>query len=199
MPELLERTFQILKAQQANIARIVPGLVVDSTTGEGDPVTLWGPSPDVIRLYDRPLRFMEAAALSGWERIITIMPLGDSGVARALNRNDRIVKYQVQFLTRLTELEMANDRQAVMQGVGENVPVLSPLAEKAHKLVWDFHHIFFSNLNLRPWDPVSNTVQEKCPQGLVDDADYDMSWDAGVDYPFCLFTAQVACQVSAWP
>lgn len=183
--KLEEPMFRILRAQQANIARIATDLEVDGTDAEGNQVSLWGPRPDVIRLYDTPLRMFEDSALEQWERLITLNPVLDSDAGRVVGRSDRDVRYQVQFMVRLTEIEIARDRSATsVNGVRD-----SPLAVKAHKLVYDFHHVFFDNHHL---------ITDDCAQGLVDDARYDMRWDPGMDWPYALFVADVAARRSGW-
>ena len=182
--QLLEPVYRILRAQQANIARITTDIEVDGTTGR-ETVLLWGPAPNVVRLYDTPLRFYQDAAIEAWERIITLNPVFDEDAGRIIGRNDRTVSYQVQFLVRLTEAEMAADRGTSTAGVLAD----APLAEKAHKLIYDWHHVFHDDLHLETDD---------CPQGLVDDATYRMRWDPGVEWPFALFVAEVTASRSGW-
>lgn len=187
MPQLEEPMFRILTAQAKNLARMGSGVIMPGTTGQGENITLWGPAPDVIRLYDRPLRFIEGNALDNWERIITLAPVVDSPAGRVTGRNDRNFRYQIHFFVRLLDSEQAADRSAVLTG---NRDASNPLAVKAHRLIYDFHHTFFDNIHL--------TGDDLCPTGLVDDADYTMAWDAGTEYPNTLFVADVSGSRSAW-
>jgi len=186
MPALEEPIYQVLRAQQANIARIASGLVVSGTGGNGGAVTLWGATPNIVRLYDRPLRFAQDAAKEGWERIITLLPVVNDGADRIVGRNDRRAQYQVQMLVRLTQQEVTADRQQVVIGgvVDDN-----PLAAKMHRLLYDFHHVFFDNHLL---------ATDDCPNGLVDDAKYSLAWAADADYPMALVVATVLCEISAY-
>ena len=43
-----EPMLEVLKAQQANIARIATDLVLPGTTGQGDNIKLWGPAQDAV-------------------------------------------------------------------------------------------------------------------------------------------------------
>jgi hypothetical protein len=186
IPKPDEPMLRILEAQQANIARIETDLVVPGTTGDGSQIRLWGPRPDVIRLYDTPLAFVQAGVLQNWDAIISLMPLQDSSREQIINRNDRGFRYMVQFLVRLQDSEIGTDRaQAVVDGVKAD----NPLAAKAHRLVYDWHHVFHDNIHLET---------DECPQGLVDHAEYDMTWEPGVEYPMALFTAEVTGHRSAW-
>lgn len=185
---LNEPVYRVLRAQAANIQRINEGLVLAGTDGQGSQIELWGPQPNVIRLYDTPMRFYEDAALNAWERIITLMPVFDRTGARFTGRADRQIVYQVQFLVRLTDREMARDREvSSIEGIRPD----NPLAEKAHRLVFDWHHVFHDN-------PFLAGLDEDCPNGLVDDASYDMAWEPGVLYPTSLFTATITATRSAW-
>jgi hypothetical protein len=183
--QLLEPMYRILKAQQANIARIATDLVLPGTTGQGTNIKLWGPAPDIVRLYDTPVRLIEAGALDNWERIVTLSPLEDSDApGRVIRRNDRNFRYQVTFLTRLTESEQATDHDYASSGGVKD----SLLAKKAHKFVYDWHHVFFDDLQLSDAD---------CPI-LADDQMYRLLWDPGTEYPMALFVAEVTGTRSAW-
>lgn len=188
-----EPLLRILKAQQANIARIDTDVLMPGTTGEGENIRLWGPQPDIIRLYDTPLRMFHAGAFQkSWQRVITIGPLTDENIGRVVGRVDRSFRYAIQFLVRLTEKEQQDDRDAIIKPSYSQPPGVeaeNPLAEKAHRLVYDFAHVFWDRLNL----PVSG-----CPQGLVDDATYRLTWEPGVEYPMALFVAEVVGTRSAW-
>jgi len=181
-----EPMYLILKAQQANIARIASDLVLPGTDGQGNNIKLWGPQPTVIRLYDTPTRFVNATAMENWERIITLSPIEDTVAARVFQRNDRTFQYVVQFLTRLLDSEIDADRA---EAVTDGVKASNPLAVKAHRLVYDWHHVFHDDLLLET---------AGCPQGLIDDAGYTLQWDPGVEYPYALFIATVVGQRSAW-
>lgn len=186
MPTRLdEPMYRVLKAQALNIARIDDQVVIPGTDGHGNQVQLHGPRPNVIRLYDTPLRLYEDAALMNWERIVTLMPLTDDTGSRLATRTDRTLRYQVQFLVRLLDSEIAADRvQASPKGLRDNT-----LALKAHRLIYDWHHVFHDNMLL---------PDEDCEQGLVDDASYSLSWEPGVEYPGTLFSAEITATRSAW-
>jgi hypothetical protein len=187
MPTRLhEPMYLILQAQAENLARIQTGAVLAGTSGDGTQIELWGPEPNLIRLYDTPMNHIESAALENWERVITIMPLNSSPESRIIRRTDRSFRYRVNFLVRLTEREMIGDREQVLTG---NRRPSNVLAEKAHRLIHDFHHCFFDNHHL---------VTDDCPQGLVDDQDYNIVWEGGVEYPYALFTAEVTGSRSSW-
>lgn len=189
MPEtrqLDEPMYRILRAQAANIARIETDLILPGTDGQGNQIMLWGPRPDVIRLYDTPFRLFEDAALQNWERLVTLMPLLDEPIARITSRADRVFRYQVQFLVRLKDSEMTADRGQVSI---DGMRTTNVLAQKAHKLIYDWHHVFHDNLLL---------PDDDCAQGLVDDAGYIMSWEPGVEYPAALFTAEITGTRSAY-
>lgn len=189
MPEQLEEpVYRILLAQQANIARITEGLVLEGTSGDGREIELWGPAPNLIRLYDKPIRFIERPVLENWERIITLAPVNDNDAGRFASRDDRSVTYQVNFLVRLTDSEQREDREALTQTPTAPISV-GLLAPKAHRLLYDWHHVFFDNHHL---------ITSDCPQGLVDDASYGVEWEPTVEYPYSLFTAVVRCQRAAW-
>lgn len=182
--QLEEPMYQILKAQQANIARIETGLVVEGTTGTGEEVILWGPTPDLIRLYDTPTRLVQADAMDAWERIVTLAPLEDNSEARIVHRDDRVYRYIVQFLIRLTVPEQEADHAEMVKG---GVKPSNPLALKSHRLIYDWLHVFHDNLLLETAD---------CPQGLVDTASYRLLWDPGIEYPSVMFAAEVTGSLS---
>lgn len=186
MPEQLnDPLYQIMVAQGNNIARIAEGLILEGTDGQGTQRELWGPRPDIIRLYDSPLRMNEDAALDAWQRIVTINPVNARGIARIVNRNDRSFMYQVQFLVRLTEREISADRTAK-----QGLQLDAPLAVKAHKLLHDWHNVFFDDLHLETAD---------CPQGLVDDAEYEVAWEPGaIQWPNVLFSVLVSGTRGGW-
>lgn len=183
--QLEEPMYRILTAQQQNIGRITPGLVVDGTTSSGDQVKLWSKTPNLIRLYDTPARIVHANAISNWETIITLNPISDTEAGKMANRDDRVFTYSVQFLVRLTTSEQEEDaRQAVSGGIkAQNF-----LSVKAHRLVYDWHHIFHDDLHLMQ--------SPGCT--LIDFASYNMQWDPGVEYPEALFIAQVTGERSGW-
>lgn len=183
---LSEPFYRILLAQQANLARIQTGVVLEGTTGEGEQIELWGPKPDIIRLHDAPLRFAQDTVLENWERIITLGPLRNAPDARIVSRSDRFIGYQIQLLTRLTEAEIVADRSQVVQA---GTRPMNPLSEKLHKLVYDFHHVFFDHHHL---------PTEACPNGLVDDQDYTLSFEPGIEYPLALVVIEVTAKVSGW-
>lgn len=186
MPEQLEEPiYRILKAQQANIARIKAGLVLDGTDGAGNQIALWGPRPDLVRLWDHPLRFVETAKLKDWERIITLAPIRDSSGGRFAMREDRIIRYQIHFLVRLTEREQGADADSATIGVETE----SILAQKVHRLKYDFHHVFWDRWSL---------IDEDCPQGLLDHTGYTMDWAPEQQYPFAMMTAAVEGTRAAW-
>lgn len=184
--DLNERMYQILVAQQANIARIKADLILEGTTGNGDQILLNGPRPDLIRLHDQPLRFAQDSAIENWERLITLTPTHVRPAARITSRTDRDFGYQVQILVRLTDREQFSDREQLVQG-GKRQE--NPLSEKLHRLLQDFHHVFFDDQHL---------VTDECPQGLVDDADYSIAFEPGVEYPMALVTLDVVGTAAAW-
>lgn len=181
-----EPMYLILKAQAANIARIQTDLVLPGTTGTGDQVKLWGPTPELVRLYDTPVRFVQADVLENWERIVTLAPIADVPTERFAARTDRSFQYMIHFLIRLLDSEIDADTQEV---VTDGLKATNPLALKAHRFIFDFHHVFFDDQHLE-------TVE--CTQGLVDDADYELRWDSNIEYPMALFTARVTGTRSAW-
>lgn len=183
---LEEPMYRILRAQAANLQRIQTGVQLDGTDGNGNPIVLWGPMPDLIRLYDTPLAFVETQALESWERIITLTPAATGRESRIANRVDRTFQYTVSMLVRLSQREMDSERQQVLVG---NRRVDNALAEKMHRLLYDFHHVFFDNIFLRT---------EECDVGLVDDADYDTTWEQAVEFPYSLVTMSVSGTRSSW-
>lgn len=181
-----EPLYQIMRAQARNIQRIATGLLLNGTTAAGGPLVLHGPRPNVIRLYDKPMRMIEGGAKENWERIVTITPVADSSGARFAARNDRTFAYMVMFLLRLTEAEKAADHDDVLS---DGLVTVNRLARKCHRTIYDWHLIFHDALHL---------LTDDCPQGLVDDASYSLRWDVSVDYPQAMFVAEVRGTRSAW-
>lgn len=177
----------VLEAQRDNMARIVTGLELPGTDGYGNNVALNGPAPDLVRLYDTPLRLIEGAALANWERLITLNPLLDQTAGRVVQRDDRTINYMMQVMVRLLPSEEAVDRVQVLSGDNSNIRTTNPLATKAHNLLHDMRLAFFDNLFL-------TTIA--CPSGLVSDQSYSISWEPGVDYPYSMFTFEVTAEVS---
>lgn len=185
--QLEERMYLILKAQSENLATIATDLILPGTTPFGTQIKLWGPAPDLIRMYDTPLRFIQTGILEGWERLITLAPLTDNQRAAIVGRSDRDFRYQISVLVRLTEAEIESDRTNIVVG---NLRADTPLARKAHRLIYDFHHVFHNNLSLS-----GTSVSTEC---LVSHSEYNMVWDPGVTYPNALFTAEVSGIVAGW-
>lgn len=175
-----------MRAQAENLARIDTGLEVERPDGEGNLIELHGPQLDIIRLYDRPIRFIEDDVLADWHRIATIEPLAVGSDARVFGRADANFAYKVSFLVRLDEVEQAKDLESFMVDRREHV---NPLAERVHKLLSDFHHVFHDRLELQT---------EDCPSGIVDHQTCSTTFDQSVVYPYALFVATVAGKVSAW-
>lgn len=176
--QLEEPLFRVLKAQQANLSRIKKDLLLPGTDWRGDNIRLWGPTPNVIRLYDTPLRFIEGDALSGWERILTLSPVGDRDRAAIVNRNDRTFTYHINCLVRLTPPEERTDRQQTLTNA---VRALNPLAEKAHKLLFDIEHLLYDDENL-------SDSAESC---LVMHSTWRIIWEPNVMYPMNMFIVEV--------
>lgn len=186
--QLNEPNYRILKAQSLNLQRIATDLVLDGTDYKGDNIKLWGPRPDVIRLYDTPLRFVQDNLIANWERIITLTPLSDVEAARIVQRRDATVTYQIHVLVRLTDAEVNQDRLEVF---ADAVRTDSPLAIKAHKAVHDITRLLDDNMHLIGLDTEEPTCANS---GLVDHASYAVEWQPGVEYPESLFTITVTAE-----
>lgn len=187
MTDLTEPIFDILDAQAANLARITTGLTLDGTNPAGGQVTLWGPRCDLIRLYDTPIRLINDKALENWERMVVLRPLTNDEAARVTSRNDRDVQYRIDVAVRLLESEIKQDRLNVLDV--DRRWTTNPLAIKAHKLLYDIHHIFHDNLLL---------TTDACPNGLVDHQSYAVRWVVDYDYPFSVFSLIATARRSGW-
>lgn len=183
--QLEEPIFLVLQAQRDNIARIATALELPGTTASGENVLLWGPQPNVIRLYDTPLRFVQDSKMGSWERIVTLYPVSEEEGARITSRVDKTIAYHIQFLIRLLESEVTTDREQVL---ADAVRTNNPLAQKVHRFLYDFHHVFRDDIQLE-------TVA--CPQGLVDDSSYRLVWN-DVEYPQVVITAEVSATFIGW-
>ena len=185
IPKPEEPMYQILEAQQQNIARIEPDLVLPGTSASGDQVKLHSKKPNLIRLYDTPTRIVQASALEKWETIITLTPMELLEDGKITNRNDRIFKYLVIFLVQLTPAEQSADATQMVSG---GIKSENYLSIKAHRLAYDWHHIFHDDLHL----------MESPGCTLIDTAGYNLRWDPGVEYPMSMFVAEVTGQRSGW-
>lgn len=185
-----ERMHRILLAQADNLGRIVSERFVEG--GSGSPAMpsrqLYGPTPDLIRLYDEPLRLVESAQLTGWERVVTISPVSVDPDARFVNRVDRKVVYVVAALIALTEKEKLADAQQIVDRSKAKRPD-NPVSEKLARFLADFRSVFFENMLLSTAD---------CPNGLVDNGDYSTRYHLDVPYPFAAATMTVRAQAANW-
>jgi len=187
--EVEDPMYEILMAQAANVARIETGLVVDGTTGTGSQITLWGPTPNIVRLYDTPMRLIADNTLENWERIITLSPIADNEDGRVVQRNDRVLRYQVHFGVRLTQQEQEDDRVALFTAnAAGNLRTESFLAKKAHRLIHDFAAVFADDLSLE--------ASAGCH--LVDHSSFSLSWVTDIEYPMSVHVADVMAQVSGY-
>jgi hypothetical protein len=184
-PTLTDPDYLVMEAQQANIARIDSGVVLLGTDGNGDQIELFGPTPDLILMWDEPIRLIEDSVLQGWERIITIRPSTNNIVGANTARTDRVFLYTVFFLVRLNQQEISADRAKV---VTDGVRARNSLAQKVHKLKQDFHHVFYDNLNL---------ITDDCPSGVVNHAQYNLRYSQDLSYPQALFMADISCEINA--
>lgn len=184
--QTMDPVFRVLNAQQRNIARIATDLILPGTDGQGNQIALHGPRPTLIRLYDQPLRLAQQAVLDNWERIITLMPLQNTGSDAIVSRNDRIIRYVVHALVRLTEKEIRDDHNRVAEG---GIMPESVLAGKMMRLAYDLHHVFYDDLDL---------AQQNggCP--MVTHASYECAWDQEVAYPQAMFAMAVTARVDAY-
>lgn len=158
-----------IAAQAANINRIEAGLDMERVDG-----TLIGAKPDIIRLHDTPRRIQSQERFADAGLIVTLGPLYDGpGGGRIVGRSDRMVRYLVVAMIRLTREEAEQDK--LEDGTD------SPLARKVDAWRHDFSLIYRDNFHLE---------YDGCRTGLVDDADFTIQWDPDIQWPEALMVAQ---------
>lgn len=160
-----------MDAQATNLGRLGSGETLDGTDNEGQPKVLTCPAPNIIRLWDTPLRMLASAVHAGLERALTIHPAMDDELGRIVQRKDREYEYWIHGVVRLTRDEEQADAAA---GGTDN-----PLALKVDHLLHDVKLLVDDNNLL---------ITDDCPSGLVSSAFYGVRYNPkDVQYPTAMF------------